>query len=70
MIFYDKFLTKSYEIFGIVFTPVWSFFCFNLYMVILSFCHLCWVQIVLLVSEIFPQYLGEILEKPMKDAWF
>lgn len=70
MIFYDGFLTKSYEIFGIVFTPVWWMVCFNIYMIILLFCHLCWVQIVFLVAEIFPQYLGELLEKPLRDLWF
>ena len=70
MFFFDRFLTKSYQIFGYTFMPVWLIVCLIIFSVILFAMHILWVQMLFVVANTWPQYFMWLLVGPMKDVWF
>jgi hypothetical protein len=70
MLFFDKFLTKSYQTFGYTFMPVWLIICFFIFSVILLIIHVLWVRMLFVVANTWPQHFMWLLVGPMKDAWF
>jgi hypothetical protein len=70
MLFFDKFLTKSYQTFGYTFMPVWLGVCVSIFSGILLTMHVLWVRMVFVVANTWPQYFNWLLDGPMKDSWF